>query len=242
MPHSALSSDVTRLASWQALTAHRDQLNGFSLRQAFAEDPQRFATFSLNDCGLFLDYSKNLINAQTRDLLVGLAKEVDLQGAIKALFEGEIVNSSEGRPALHTALRRPVGDKLSVNGVNVMPEVHKVLNQITDLVKEAMGYNKDRGDSLNVVNSPFAEPPREVIPEQPVAQLVTGLGATGQALCEAVKAKGIRIWVVAFASGLTSELSTCASTNSAFTASNASQLDEAFQSIAKQVGELRVVQ
>lgn len=62
------------------------------------------------------------------------------------------------------------------------------------------------------------------------------------ALCEAVKAKGIRIWVVAFASGLTSELSTCASTNSAFTASNASQLDEAFQSIAKQVGELRVVQ
>jgi glucose-6-phosphate isomerase len=65
---------------------------------------------------------------------VGLADEVDLKGAIKSLFDGEIVNASEGRPALHTALRRPVGDKLSVNGVNVMPEVHKVLNQITDLV------------------------------------------------------------------------------------------------------------
>ena len=62
------------------------------------------------------------------------ANEVDLKGAIKALFEGEIVNASENRPALHTALRRPVGDKLLVNGVNVMPDVHKVLNQITDLV------------------------------------------------------------------------------------------------------------
>ncbi|WP_413470196.1 hypothetical protein, partial [Pseudomonas sp.] len=53
MPHSPSSSDVTRLASWQALAAHREQLDDFSLRQAFAEDPQRFAKFSLNDCGLF---------------------------------------------------------------------------------------------------------------------------------------------------------------------------------------------
>ena len=104
------------------------------MREAFNADPQRFTQFTLSSCGLFLDYSKNLINAETRNLLVGLANEVDLKGAIKSLFEGEIVNSSEGRPALHTALRRPVGDKLSVNGVNVMPEVHKVLNQITDLV------------------------------------------------------------------------------------------------------------
>jgi len=104
------------------------------MREAFNADPQRFTQFTLSSCGLFLDYSKNLINAETRNLLVGLANEVDLKGAIKSLFDGEIVNSSEGRPALHTALRRPVGDKLSVNGVNVMPEVHKVLNQITDLV------------------------------------------------------------------------------------------------------------
>ncbi len=104
------------------------------MREAFNADPQRFNQFTLSSCGLFLDYSKNLINAQTRDLLVGLANEVDLKGAIKSLFDGEIVNASEGRPALHTALRRPVGDKLSVNGVNVMPDVHKVLNQMTDLV------------------------------------------------------------------------------------------------------------
>ncbi|MFJ7314760.1 glucose-6-phosphate isomerase [Pseudomonas sp. NPDC098747] len=126
--------DVTALPAWQALKDHRQAMQDFSMREAFNADPQRFNQFTLSSCGLFLDYSKNLINAQTRNLLVGLANEVDLKGAIKALFDGEIVNSSEERPALHTALRRPVGDKLSVNGVNVMPEVHKVLNQITDLV------------------------------------------------------------------------------------------------------------
>ena len=126
--------DVTALPAWQALNDHRKAMQDFSMREAFNADPQRFSQFTLSSCGLFLDYSKNLINAQTRDLLVSLANEVDLKGAIKSLFEGEIVNASEGRPALHTALRRPVGDKLQVNGVNVMPDVHKVLNQITDLV------------------------------------------------------------------------------------------------------------
>ncbi len=126
--------DVTALPARQALKDHRQAMQDFSMREAFNADPQRFNQFTLSSCGLFLDYSKNLINAETRNLLVGLANEVDLKGAIKALFDGEIVNASEGRPALHTALRRPVGDKLSVNGVNVMPEVHKVLNQITDLV------------------------------------------------------------------------------------------------------------
>jgi glucose-6-phosphate isomerase len=126
--------DVTTRPAWQALTQHRKAMQDFSMRDAFSADPQRFNEFTLSSCGLFLDYSKNLITPETRDLLVNLANEVDLKGAIKALFDGEIVNASEGRPALHTALRRPVGDKLSVNGVNVMPEVHKVLNQITDLV------------------------------------------------------------------------------------------------------------
>ena len=126
--------DVTALPAWQALNDHRKAMQDFSMREAFNADPQRFNQFTLSSCGLFLDYSKNLINAQTRDLLVGLADQVDLKGAIKALFDGEIVNASENRPALHTALRRPVGDKLLVNGVNVMPDVHKVLNQITDLV------------------------------------------------------------------------------------------------------------
>ena len=126
--------DVTALPAWQALKDHRQAMQDFSTREAFNADPQRFSQFTLSSCGLFLDYSKNLITSETRDLLVNLAKEVGLSDAIKSMITGELVNASEGRPALHTALRRPVGDKLSVNGVNVMPEVHKVLNQITELV------------------------------------------------------------------------------------------------------------
>ena len=126
--------DVTALPSWQALQQHRETMGRFSLREAFAGAPQRFKDFSLSGCGLFLDYSKNLISAQTRDLLVSLAREVGLDRSIHSLFDGDLVNASEGRPALHTALRRPVGDRLEVAGVNVMPEVHRVLNQMTELV------------------------------------------------------------------------------------------------------------
>ncbi|RRV04089.1 glucose-6-phosphate isomerase [Pseudomonas sp. v388] len=127
-------SDVTALPAWQALSQHRQAMQDFSMREAFATDPQRFSQFTLSSAGLFLDYSKNLITGQTRDLLVQLANEVGLKEAIKAQYDGELVNSSEGRPALHTALRRPVGDKLKVNGVDVMPDVHRVLNQMTELV------------------------------------------------------------------------------------------------------------
>lgn len=126
--------DVTTLPTWQALLKHREAMQGFSMREAFAADPERFERFSVSGCGLLLDYSKNLLDEQTRELLVRLAREADLQGAIEALFNGETINASEGRPALHTALRRPIGDCVKVDGVNVMPEVHRVLNQMTDLV------------------------------------------------------------------------------------------------------------
>ena len=126
--------DATTLPAWQALSQHRDAMQHFSLREAFAQDPQRFNEFSMTSSSLFLDYSKNLITTETRGLLVNLARECGLESAIRALFDGELVNSSEGRPALHTALRRPVSDRLAVNGVNVMPEVHRVLNQMTELV------------------------------------------------------------------------------------------------------------
>ncbi|MDX5370910.1 MAG: glucose-6-phosphate isomerase [Pseudomonadaceae bacterium] len=126
--------DVTTLPAWQALRQHRQEMQGFSMREAFASDPKRFERFSMSTCGLLLDYSKNLLGTETHGLLVRLAREADLQAAIEALFEGAPINASEGRPALHTALRRPIGDCVQVNGVNVMPEVHRVLNQMTDLV------------------------------------------------------------------------------------------------------------
>ena len=134
MAHYRNSSDVTALPAWQALSQHRTDMQNFSMREAFTSNPQRFSQFTLSSSGLFLDYSKNLITTETRDLLVQLANEVGLKEAIKAQYDGELVNSSEGRPALHTALRRPVGDKLKVNGVDVMPDVHRVLSQMTELV------------------------------------------------------------------------------------------------------------
>ncbi|QKE64444.1 glucose-6-phosphate isomerase [Aquipseudomonas campi] len=126
--------DVTTLPAWQALRQHREDMQQFSMRDAFAGDAKRFERFSMSTCGLFLDYSKNLISPQTRDLLVNLAREAGLEQAIEGLFNGEQLNASEGRPALHTALRRPIGDCVKVDGVNVMPDVHRVLHQMTDIV------------------------------------------------------------------------------------------------------------
>ncbi|WP_324733281.1 glucose-6-phosphate isomerase [Pseudomonas paeninsulae] len=126
--------DVTALPTWKALQQHRASLQSFSMREAFNMDAQRFEHLSLSSCGLFLDYSKNLITLETRDLLVSLAKECGLEQAIRAQFDGEPINASEARPALHTALRRPIGDKVLVDGADVMPEVQRVLHQMTELV------------------------------------------------------------------------------------------------------------
>jgi glucose-6-phosphate isomerase len=126
--------DITRLPAWQALIEHRQAMRGFNLRDAFAAQPQRFTDFSLTACGLFLDYSKNLITEETVTLLMRLAREAGLEDAIQVLLDGENVNASERRPALHTALRRPIGERVMVNGEDVMPDVHRVLGQMTDLV------------------------------------------------------------------------------------------------------------
>ncbi|KAF1855405.1 hypothetical protein Lal_00008385 [Lupinus albus] len=134
MNHHLNPLDVTQLPSWGALSAHREELAGFKMRQAFQEDGERFKRFTLSACGLLLDFSKNLIREDTLALLVKLAEEAQLGEAIKAMFQGEVINASERRPVLHTALRRPIGDKVRVDGKDVMPEVHRVLHQMTELV------------------------------------------------------------------------------------------------------------
>jgi glucose-6-phosphate isomerase len=148
--------DVTALPAWKALADHRLEMQRFSMREAFAADPERFTRYSLSSCGLFLDYSKNLITDTTLALLVSLAREAGLEQATHAMMEGELVNASEKRPALHTALRRPVGDVLMVNGRNIMPDVHQALNQMTDIVgrihtNQWRGYNdKTITDVVNI--------------------------------------------------------------------------------------------
>ncbi|WP_462379490.1 glucose-6-phosphate isomerase [Pseudomonas sp. Marseille-QA0892] len=148
--------DVTTLPSWKALADHRLEMQRFSMREAFATDDKRFEKYSFTTSGLFLDYSKNLINDQTLSLLYSLARESGLEQAIHALLEGEYVNSSERRPALHTALRRPLGDRLLVNDKDIMPEVHRVIHQMTDIVgrihtNQWRGYNdKTITDVVNI--------------------------------------------------------------------------------------------
>ncbi|WP_296272163.1 glucose-6-phosphate isomerase [Pseudomonas sp. UBA6323] len=126
--------DVTTLPAWQALQQHRAEMAGFSMRDAFAADARRFQRFSLDSCGLLLDYSKNLIDEHGLELLIQLADQAGLNEAIAALYNGEHVNASEGRAALHTALRSPIGRRLVVDGNDIIPEVHRVLNQVTELV------------------------------------------------------------------------------------------------------------
>lgn len=126
--------DVTTLPAWQALQQHRAEMAGFSMRQAFAADERRFQRFSLDSCGLLLDYSKNLIDERGLELLMQLAEQAGLHQSIAALYSGEQVNASEARAALHTALRSPIGRRLTVDGKDIIPEVHRVLNQVTELV------------------------------------------------------------------------------------------------------------
>jgi glucose-6-phosphate isomerase len=148
--------DVTSLPAWKALQEHRLAMQDFHMREAFLANPGRFDDFSTASCGLFLDYSKNLVTQETRDLLVNLAREAGLAEATRAMFAGERINASEGRPVLHTALRRPMGDSLVIDGHNIMRDVHAALAQMTDIVgrihnKLWRGYNdKAITDVVNI--------------------------------------------------------------------------------------------
>ena len=126
--------DATGLPSWKALKEHRLTMQNFSMREAFKADPTRFDDLSVSCSGLFLDYSKNLITPETRTLLVNLAREAGVEQAARAMFEGERINASENRPVLHTALRRPMGESVMVDGKNIMRDVHAALAQMTDIV------------------------------------------------------------------------------------------------------------
>lgn len=116
--------------AYQALQAHLATASQWQLRELFARDPQRSATFSLEAAGLFLDYSKNRISATTLDLLCALAQECGLEEQRDAMFAGKKINHTEQRAVLHTALRAPLGHALQVDGQDVNADVHAVLHQI----------------------------------------------------------------------------------------------------------------
>ena len=121
---------LTKRPEWKALSAHWKKTESTHLRDLFAADPQRVEKFSLTACDLLLDYSKNRITDETMSLLVQLAETTGLRGKIEAMFSGEKINRTEDRAVLHTALRAPRGTKVLVDGEDVMPGIHAVLDQM----------------------------------------------------------------------------------------------------------------
>jgi len=125
-------SPVTERRAWKALAAHHDRVRKLHLRTLFAADPGRGERMTVDAIGLHLDYSKNLITGETVELLVRLAEECGVRERIDAMFRGEKINVTENRAVLHVALRAPKGSSLVVDGENVVPGVHEVLDKMTD--------------------------------------------------------------------------------------------------------------
>ncbi len=117
-------------AAWAALAAHHAQGKDLHLRQLFASDPRRAERMTLEAAGILLDYSKNRITDETLRLLVALAEESGLRDRIDAMFRGERINVTEDRAVRHLALRAPRGASIVVDGKNVVPEVHAVLDRM----------------------------------------------------------------------------------------------------------------
>ncbi len=121
---------VTTRPGWKALESHHQKLRGLHLRQLFADDPKRGERLTTEAVGLYLDYSKNRVTDETLKLLVQLAEECGLRARIDAMFRGEKINITENRAVLHVALRAPSGTSIVVDGENVVPQVHAVLDKM----------------------------------------------------------------------------------------------------------------
>ena len=116
--------------SWKALASHFEKIKGLHLRKLFAADAQRGERMTVEAVGLFLDYSKNRVQEETLKLLFQLAEESGLRTQIDAMFAGQKINVTENRAVLHTALRAPKDASIFVDGKNVVPDVHAILDKM----------------------------------------------------------------------------------------------------------------
>ena len=127
------------LPAWKALETHYSSVRELHLRQLFAEDPKRGERLALEAVGLYLDYSKNRVTDETLKLLWQLAEECGLRSRIEAMFGGEKINITENRAVLHVALRAPSGTSIVVDGENVVPQVHAVLDKMSAFADRVRG-------------------------------------------------------------------------------------------------------
>jgi len=128
-----INQPLTQLGAWKALGNHFSKAQKLQLRDLFAADLKRGERMTAEATGLYLDYSKNRITDETLELLVQLAEESGLRARIDAMFKGEKINITENRAVLHVALRAPKGATITVDGENVVPKVHAVLDKMADL-------------------------------------------------------------------------------------------------------------
>ncbi len=123
---------LTEHPAWKKLETHSKKARKQQLRELFAADPKRGTRMTAEGAGIYLDYSKNRVTNRTIDLLLHLADGIELRARIDAMFRGEKINITEDRAVLHVALRAPKGTSIVVDGVNVVPEVHEVLDKMAD--------------------------------------------------------------------------------------------------------------
>jgi glucose-6-phosphate isomerase len=126
---------LTQRKAWKKLQAHYEKIREVHLRALFADDPHRGERLTAEAANIFLDYSKNRVTDETLNLLLMLAEESGLRSRIDAMFRGDKINLTEQRAVLHVALRAPQGSSIVVDGENVVPQVHAVLDKMTDFSK-----------------------------------------------------------------------------------------------------------
>jgi glucose-6-phosphate isomerase len=129
---TATNQSLRTRPAWQALQTHYQEVRELHLRKLFADDPKRGERLALDAVGLYLDYSKNRVTDETLSLLLQLADECGLRARIDAMFSGERINITENRAVLHVALRAPKGASIVLDGENVVPQVHTVLDKMAD--------------------------------------------------------------------------------------------------------------
>ena len=129
---AASTPSLTERPAWKALQAHYNQVHNRHLRTLFAEDPDRGTRLTVEALGLYLDYSKHRVTDETLKLLLALAEDVGLRAKIDAMFRGDKINVTEKRAVLHVALRAPRGTSIMVDGENVVPGVHEVLDRMAE--------------------------------------------------------------------------------------------------------------
>ncbi|RLZ10534.1 glucose-6-phosphate isomerase [Faecalibacter macacae] len=146
----------TTTSAWKNLQAHYEAIQHTSIKELFEANTKRFEEFSIQYPSLLVDYSKNIINAETIQLLVDLAKETGVDEAIQQMFNGDQINVTEGRAVLHTALRNRSNEEVLVDGVDVMPQINQVLEQMKNFSKQVIsgewkGYTgKEITDVVNI--------------------------------------------------------------------------------------------